>query len=278
MAVRNGFGGRVAHALKVLLVVFFAVLSLYPFVWVLLSSLKDNTDIYANPFGIPRVFHPANYADAWQKANVGAGFGNSMVICVLALALLVVLTAMGSYVLTRVRPNRWLSGFFALGLMIPLHALLIPTLILYKDLQLTDKVAGMVLIYAAVNIPISMFIVSGFMQGIPAELDEAATIDGCGRAGTFFRVILPVATPGVATVATLSFLNIWNDLLFGLVLISTPAKRTLAVCISVLKGSYATQYGLLCAGLAVSILPVILMYLLFQKQIVQGMTAGAVKG
>lgn len=278
MAVRNGFGGRVAHAIKVLFVLFFAVLSLYPFLWVLLSSLKDNTEIYANPFGLPQFFHPENYADAWQKADVGVGFGNSMLVCVLALAILVVITAMGSFVLTRVHPSKLLSGYFALGLMIPLHALLIPTLILYKNLQLTDKALGLVLIYAAVNVPISIFIISGFMQGVPKELDEAATIDGCGRAGTFFRVMLPVATPGIATVATLSFLNIWNDLLFGLVLISTPAKRTLAVCISVLKGSYATQYGLLCAGLAVSIFPVILMYLLFQKQIVQGMTAGAVKG
>lgn len=278
MSVRNGFGGQIAHAVKVVIILLLAVLSLYPFVWVLLSSLKDNTDIYANPFGLPSVLHPENYADAWRKAAVGVGFGNSMLICVLALAVLVVITAMGSFVLTRVRPSKLLTGYFTLGLMIPLHALLIPTLILYKNLQLTDQAAGLVLIYAAVNVPISLFIVSGFMQGLPKELDEAATIDGCGRAGMFFRVILPVSTPGIATVATLSFLNIWNDLLFGLVLISSPAKRTLAVCISVLKGSYATQYGLLCAGLAVSILPVILMYLLFQKQIVQGMTAGAVKG
>lgn len=278
MSVRNGFGGQIAHAIKVVIILLLAVLSLYPFVWVLLSSLKDNTDIYANPFGLPSVLHPENYADAWRKAAVGVGFGNSMLICVLALTVLVVITAMGSFVLTRVRPSKLLTGYFTLGLMIPLHALLIPTLILYKNLQLTDQAAGLVLIYAAVNVPISLFIVSGFMQGLPKELDEAATIDGCGRAGMFFRVILPVSTPGIATVATLSFLNIWNDLLFGLVLISSPAKRTLAVCISVLKGSYATQYGLLCAGLAVSILPVILMYLLFQKQIVQGMTAGAVKG
>ena len=278
MTVRIGVGRQVAHAFKVLFVLFFAVLSLYPFLWVLLSSLKDNTEIYANPFGLPHFFHPENYTDAWQKADVGVGFNNSMLICVLALAIGVVITAMGSFVLTRVRPSKLLSAYFALGLMIPLHALLIPTLILYKNLQLTDKALGMVLIYAAVNVPISIFIISGFMQGIPKELDEAATIDGCGRASTFFRVILPVSTPGIATVATLSFLNIWNDLLFGLVLISTPTKRTLAVCISVLKGSYATQYGLLCAGLAVSILPVILMYLLFQRQIIQGMTAGAVKG
>ena len=266
------FWGRAAHGLKVLFV------SLYPFVWVLLSSLKDNAQIYASPFGLPGVFHWENYADAWDKASVGTGFGNSMFICVLALILLIALTSMGSYVLARIRKSRFLSLYFSLGLMIPIHALLIPTLILYKQLRLTDNPLGLVLVYAAVNVPISMFIINGFMESIPRELDEAATIDGCGRAGIFFRVVLPVAMPGVATVATLSFLNIWNDLVFGLVLISTPARRTLAVCVSVLKGSYATQYGLLCAGLAVSILPVIAMYLLFQKQIVQGMTAGAVKG
>ena len=162
--------------------------------------------------------------------------------------------------------------------MIPVHALLIPSVLIFKRLHLIDHLSGLMIVYTAVNISFAMFIMNGFMEGIPRELDEAATIDGCGRAGIFFHIVFPVAKPGIATVATITFLNCWNDLLLGLVLISTPARKTLSMTISALKGSYVTQYGLLCAGFVISIVPVVFMYLLFQKQVIAGMTAGAVKG
>ena len=219
-----------------------------------------------------------NYAKAWKGAEVGRNFLNSMTVCLATLVILVIITAMGSYILTRVKKSVILDTYFSLGIMIPIHALLIPSVLIFKNLHLTDNLLSLVIMYAAVNVSFSMFVMNGFMKGIPKELDEAATIDGCGKGQIFFRIIMPVAKPGIATVATLAFLNCWNDLLMGLVLISSPQKKTLALAISALKGSYATQYGLLCAGFVISIVPVMLMYLLFQKQVIAGMTAGAVKG
>ncbi len=269
---------KIQGTIKYVFLLLVSVTSLYPFVWVLITSLKDNNDIYGNSFGLPSIFRWENYSEAWKGANAGRAFFNSLFVCLITLVILAVITSMGSYILTRVAKSKLLSTYFSLGLMIPIHALLIPSVLIFKYLKLTDNLFSLILVYTAVNISFSMFIMNGFLKGIPKEIDEAATIDGCGKARVFFQILLPIAKPGLATVATLAFLNCWNDLLLGLVVISTPAKRTLSVAISVLKGSYLTQYGLLCAGFAISIAPVVIMYLLFQKQVITGMTAGAVKG
>lgn len=275
---RRPWQSQLAAICKYGVLVLSSVVCLYPFLWVVLSSLKDNSEIYGDPFGLPASPVFENYAEAWKGADVGRNFLNSMIVCLTTLVVLIIVTAMGSYILTRVKKSVVLDTYFSLGIMIPIHALLIPSVLIFKNLHLTDNLFSLVLMYAAVNISFSMFIMNGFMNGIPKELDEAATIDGCGKGQIFFRVILPVAKPGIATVATLAFLNCWNDLLMGLVLISSPQKKTLSLAISALKGSYATQYGLLCAGFVISIVPVMIMYLLFQKQVISGMTAGAVKG
>ena len=275
---RRSWQSRIAVLCKYVFLILAAVVCLYPFLWVVLSSLKDNSEIYRDPFGIPVSPMFENYAKAWKGAEVGRNFLNSMTVCLATLVILVIITAMGSYLLTRVKKSVILDTYFSLGIMIPIHALLIPSVLIFKNLHLTDNLLSLVIMYAAVNVSFSMFVMNGFMKGIPKELDEAATIDGCGKGQIFFRIIMPVAKPGIATVATLAFLNCWNDLLMGLVLISSPQKKTLALAISALKGSYATQYGLLCAGFVISIVPVMLMYLLFQKQVIAGMTAGAVKG
>lgn len=275
---RRSWQSQLAAICKYGVLVLSSVVCLYPFLWVVLSSLKGNSDIYGDPFGLPVSPMFENYAEAWKGADVGRNFLNSMIVCLTTLVILIMITAMGSYVLTRVKKSMILDTYFSLGIMIPIHALLIPSVLIFKNLHLTDNLFSLILMYAAVNISFSMFIMNGFMNGIPKELDEAATIDGCGKGQIFFRIILPVAKPGIATVATLAFLNCWNDLLMGLVLISSPQKKTLSLAISALKGSYATQYGLLCAGFVISIVPVMIMYLLFQKQVISGMTAGAVKG
>lgn len=269
---------QVFAIMKYLFLTIMAVISLYPFIWVLISSFKDNNSIFGDPFGLPERLLTENYREVWEGADVGRNFLNSMFVCLVTLTILIIVTSMGSYILTRVWKNSFLSIYFSLGIMIPIHALLIPSVLIFKKMGLTDNLSALTLMYTATNISFSMFIMNGFFEGIPKEVDEAATIDGCSRAQIFFRVIFPIAKPGIATVATLAFLNCWNDLLLGLVLISSPQKKTLSLAISALKGSYATRYGLLCAGFVISIIPVVIMYLLFQKQVIAGMTAGAVKG
>lgn len=268
----------VIDVVKYLLLMIGAVISLYPFIWVVISSLKSNNEIYGSPFSLPENPLWENYAEAWKGAYVGRSFINSMLVCIGALLLLIMITSMACYILTRVWQNKFLNGYFSLGIMIPIHALLIPSVLIFKSLHMQDSLFSLILVYVALNISFSMFILNGYLQNIPKELDEAATIDGCSKAQIFFRVILPVAKPGIATVATLAFLNCWNDLLLSLVVISTPQKRTLTMAISALQGSFATDYGLLCSGFVITIVPVVVMYLIFQKQVIAGMTAGAVKG
>ncbi|MDD2970647.1 MAG: carbohydrate ABC transporter permease [Lachnospiraceae bacterium] len=263
---------------KYLILILGSIISLYPFIWVVISSLKNNNEIYGNPFALPQTPNWGNYVQAWKGAYVGRSFVNSILVCMTTLAILIIITAMACYILTRVYQHKILKGYFTLGIMVPIHALLIPSVLIFKFLHMQDNLLSLILIYVAQNVSFSMFILSGYMESIPKELDEAATIDGCTKVQTFFRVILPVAKPGIATVATLAFLNCWNDLLLSLVIIATPAKRTLTMAISALQGSFAANYGLLCAGFVITIIPVVIMYLLFQKQVISGMTAGAVKG
>lgn len=264
--------------IKYVFLILTAVISLYPFLWVLLSSLKDNNGIYGNPFGMPKPAHLENYLTAWNGASVGRSFFNSLLVCLSTLVVLTIIVPMASYAMTRLVRSKVMSVYFLLGLMIPIHSLLIPSVLIFKQLHLQDNLLSLVTVYTAVNISFSIFIMNGFMEGIPREIDEAATIDGCGSIRLFFQVLFPIARPGIATIATLAFLNSWNDLLLGLVLISTPEKRTLSLSISILKGAHITEYGPLCAGFVISIAPVVAMYLLLQKQVIAGMTAGSVKG
>lgn len=275
---RKSWKYQVTTVIKYLFLILVAIVSLYPFIWVLISSFKDNNSIFGDPFGLPVKIAFENYKEVWAGADVGRNFFNSMIVCLTTLVILIIITSMGCYILTRVWKNRFLSTYFSLGIMIPIHALLIPSVLIFKKIGLTDNLFSLVLMYTAINISLSMYIMNGFFDSIPREMDEAATIDGCSRSQIFLRIIFPIAKSGIATVATLAFLNCWNDLLMGLVLISSPQKKTLSLAISALKGSYATRYGLLCAGFVISIVPVVIMYLLFQKQVIAGMTAGAVKG
>ena len=269
---------QILEVIKYVFLTLAAIISLYPFVWVLISSFKDNNAIFGNPFGLPIKIDLVNYKEVWEGVDVGRNFLNSMFVCLITLVVLIIATSMGCYILTRVWRNRFFSAYFSLGIMIPIHALLIPSVLIFKKIGLTDNLLSLILMYTATNISLSMYIMNGFFESIPRQMDEAATIDGCSTEQIFLRIIFPIAKPGIATVATLAFLNCWNDLLMGLVLISSPYKKTLSLAISALKGSYATKYGLLCAGFVISIIPVVIMYLLFQKQVIAGMTAGAVKG
>lgn len=264
--------------IKYFVAIFFAVLSLFPFLWVILNSFKSNKEIFASPFSLPASFGFHNYLEAWSTAKIGNYFLNSMVISFSAVFIMCVLAAMSSYYIARVTKSNKLYGYFMLGIMIPIHAMLIPTFIMLRQVNLLNTRLGLTIVYCAVNLALSVFILVGFMKGIPKEIEEAADIDGANIYQTFWSLILPISKPGIATIATLSFLNTWNDFLYAQVLISNPVLKTLTQGIQNLKGQYSTDYGLMSAGLVITIIPVTVIYILFQEQVVKGMTAGAVKG
>ncbi|QGQ95017.1 carbohydrate ABC transporter permease [Paenibacillus psychroresistens] len=265
-------------SLKYFFLSLYALTTIYPFFWIFTSSLKPNTDIFSKPFALPAHLNFANYVKVLTKAHLGTNFMNSLYICVFSVFIAVLVGSMAAYILARVKPSLILYTYFTLGIMIPIQTILIPSFILLKQFDLINTHLGLIIEYVVGRLPLTIFIMVAFMKTLPKEMEEAALIDGCGRARTFFSIVLPLSKPGLATVATLSFLDCWNEYLFAYVLISSTKLKVITQAIYALRGQYITDYGLLCAGLALMMIPVILMYILFQEQVIKGMTAGAVKG
>ena len=265
------------HIPKYLLLSFAAFFCIIPFAWVLLSSVKSSNEIYISAFGWPREFLWENYGDAWRGAQIAVSFANSLFYSFSSVLLLVLLSSMAAYALARIWKNRAAYQFFTLGIMIPMHAVIIPLLMIFRRLQLVNTRTGIILAYTVAELSFSIFILTAFMKTIPSEMEEAATIDGSGRFRTFFQIILPMAKPGLATIGTFAFINSWNDLLLALVMIAGPQLKTINLACYNLRGQYIQNYGLITAGLVMMIVPVVVIYILFQEQVVKGITAGAVK-
>ncbi len=184
---------------------------------------------------------------------------------------------MAAYVTSRLLRSEILYRYFTIGLMIPGSTLLIPTFIIVKNIGLVYTLPGVILAYSGGSFPITVFMLHGFMKNIPRELEEAAIVDGCSRAGCFWRIILPLSKPGLATVLTLLFLNVWNDYLIDLVVGGKDSLKNLIVSIYYFRTEFKVDYGMTCAGLMFSIIPVAIVYAIFQEQVIVGMTEGAVK-
>lgn len=269
---------RLGVSLRYVVMIVFALTTMSPFLWVVLSSLKTNSEIYGRPFGLPSVLVFENYITAWNSAHIGQNMLNSLIISTSAVFLVVLAGSMAAYVLTRVNPNVFFYTYFTLGIMIPVHTILIPTFILMKTFGLYNTMYGLIILYAVSNLSLTIFILTGFMKSLPREIEEAAILDGCSLPQVFFQIILPISRPGIATVSILTFLNCWNEYLFAYVLISKTDIKTITQGIYALQGTYNTNYGPLTAGLVLAIIPVLIVYVIFQEQVIAGMTAGAVKG
>lgn len=256
----------------------YCLLNLMPLLWMVLASFKTNEEIYSSVLSLPESWSLRNYAAAWGTGGLGSYMLNSVIVTVPTLVIVLTFGSMAAYVLASVWPSRILYGYFVAGIIIPAHVILIPTFILVRALDLTNSLAALVLIYSAGSLPLAVFILVGFMRSIPRELEEAAVIDGAGPATVFFRIILPVSRPGLAVVGTLTFLHCWNEYLFAFVIISERANKTLPQGVYALRGEFTTDYGLLTAGLVISVIPVLVIYVLFQEQFIKGATAGSTVG
>jgi sugar permease (fragment) len=250
---------------------------LIPFLWVVLSSVKSDSEVYGNSFGLPKEWIWSNYVEAWKGAQVAVSFFNSLFYSFASVALLILVAAMASYIIARVWTNKLLYNFFAIGIMIPIHAIIIPMLIIFRKLVLVNTRPGIIIAYTVAELSFSIFVLVAFMKTIPREIEEAAQIDGSSKIRTFFQIIMPISKPGLATIGTFAFINSWNDLLLALVLTSSPMLKTLNLACFNLRGLYVQRYGLISAGLMIMIIPVVIIYIIFQEQVVKGITAGAVK-
>jgi raffinose/stachyose/melibiose transport system permease protein len=265
--------------LKYAILIIIALTNLFPFWWTLLSSVKDTNEIITNSFALPqRVVKWSNYRDSWVSGQLSVAFINTTIVAGVSVVAILLVSSMAAYIVARVRKSLLLYSFFTLGIMVPVQALIVPLFIEMKLFHLTNTRAGLSLVYVAVNFSLCFFILYGFLKTIPSELEEAAVIDGAGNARVFFQIILPIAKPGLATVGIFALLHCWNEFLIPLVLITDSSRNVISQGISNLKGAFVTDYGLLCAGIVIAAIPVVILYILFQEQVVKGMTAGALKG
>lgn len=270
------------RALGAIGLVLFGVSILLPLVWVVFSSLKTGPEVFSSPWGMPKSPQWVNYSHAWQDAGIGRYFFNSLLVTAGTIVILIPVGAMAAYVFARYpfRGSKTLFGAFLGGMMFPNFLVIVPLFFLLKNLHLLDTRIGLVAVYVAYSLSFTIFVLSGFFQTLPAELAEASMIDGCGHAGTFWRVMLPLAKPGLVVVGIFNAIGLWNEYGLALVLINSEENRTLPLGIAnlVMVQHYQSDWGALFAGLVIVMLPVMAVYMVFRDKIHETMLAGAVKG
>jgi raffinose/stachyose/melibiose transport system permease protein len=252
----------------------------FPIIWMLYASLKTTQEWVLNVMALPTTPQFANYVKAFVRGKMGMYFFNSVFNSLVTVGLVVIVAGITGYFLSRYkfRGRNLVYVFFLSGMLFPIYALLIPIFIQFKTLGLHNARYTLLLPYLAFRLPVAIFLIDSFVQGIPTDMEEAAYIDGSTLGGTLFRVILPMCRPVMATVIILSFLDTWNEFPLALVLLSSDKLKTLPVGLTNFTSQYSTDYPQLLAALAITSLPVILLYLFFSRAIIQGVISGAVKG
>ena len=255
------------------------IVILVPIIFLFVNSFKTTAAIFASPWNLPKDFRISNYSNAWIEGGIGGYFLNSIVVTAFTLAIGIILSSMAAYGIQRMK---WkLSGavkmFLLIGLMIPVNATLIPLYIIFSKMHLSNTYVGLVAIYIAFQLPVTIIILSAFLSTIPRAMEEAAVIDGSSLFRAFAQIILPMARPALLTVLIFNFVGTWNELLVALVFISNQIRYTLPVGLTNFAGEYSTQWGPLLAGIFLAMLPAIVIYSIFNARIVSGITAGAIK-
>lgn len=258
------------------------VLTVFPVLWVAVSSFKNDTEILGDPWGLPGALRFENWARAWTEAHIGRYFLNSAIVVAGSLTLTMLFGAAAAYVFARYefRGRQLIYYLFVGGMMFPVFLALVPLYFVVRDVGLFGTWTGLVLVYAGYSLPFTVFFLTAFFRTLPTAVAEAALIDGCGHFRLFFRVMLPMAKPGLISVAIFNFLAQWNQFILPLVLMQGDnSKWVLAQGLSALEVSqgYENDYSGLFAGLTIAMLPVLGVYLLFQRQIQSGLTAGQLK-
>ena len=265
----------------------YAVWLAFPMVWVAYSSLKPDAAIFRDTFALPIAgeLHFDNYSRAWHEAHFGDYFLNSVLVTASAVSLIVALGSMAAYALSRFYHPLGKAAFwlFLAGLMIPAQLAIVPLFFELRSAGLLNSRFGLVLVYTANGLPFAIFILAGFFRTLPRALYEAAVIDGCGEFSAFWRVMLPLAKPGLVTVAIFQFIGVWKEYFYAFMLLGgdpSGQARTLPLGLANLSitAEYRSDYGMLFAGLVLVTVPILVVYVCLQRRIVKGVAAGALKG
>jgi raffinose/stachyose/melibiose transport system permease protein len=263
---------------------FFLVLTsavfLYPMIWLIISSFKSNQELFLSPWNFPEKYSFENYVRAFTQGNIGRYFFNSVIIAAAVVLCVTVLSAMAAYGIIRLRwkLSALVLSIFLIGMMIPAHSTIVPLFSMFNMLKINNKYPAVIIPHIVFAFPIAIFILSGFFSTIPKELEEAAVIDGCSIPAAFLRVICPMTTPSLVTIAVITFIGTWNDLLFPQIFLSDPAKMTLPVGLTAFQGRYSTDYVGMIAAVVITVIPSVILYIILHDRIIEGMTSGAIKG
>lgn len=271
---------KVAKAIIYIFLILMAVLYIVPLLWTFLVSFKTNKEIFTNPFGLPKSIFFDNYSFAWTAGKLGIATLNSFIVCVVTLALSMVIGSMAAFAIGRMKWKlaKPCMTYFLLGMMIPVHCVLIPLFTKTSALGLSNTLTGIIIPYLTFSLPVTIYIMSGFFESMPNELLESACIDGASIFQIFARICLPLARTGLFVTGLMTFVANWNELLLAMVFISDESKKTLPVSLSKFVGPYNTNYSQMFAAIIIAIIPTIIVYCAFSNQIVDGLTAGSVKG
>lgn len=277
---KGGAGDILYQITSQALLLFWAVIVIYPFLWMIYSSFKTEPEISRTPFSLPAELQWDNFSRAWNAANIDSFVLNTLIVMSMSLTGTIIVSAMAAYVLSRFDfpGNRILFLLFTAGLMFPMFLGLVPLYFLMNDLHLRDTYVGLELVYIAYSLPFTIFFLIGFFKTLPGEVAEASIMDGASQVQTFFKVMLPMAKPGLIAMAIFNFLGQWNQFLLPLVLM--PSKPLISQGLNYLsiQQGYQSDYGALFAAMTITMVPTLAIYVLFQRRLESGLTAGALKG
>jgi raffinose/stachyose/melibiose transport system permease protein len=275
-------GKKTGKVLSYILLIIACVAFVFPFYLMILNSFKSNGEILASPFSLPTSINFAQFGDVIQKMNLSITFMNSLLITVGSVFLILLFSSMCAYYMVR-NNTKFNNGFFGLlvvSMVIPFQTVMIPLMVIYgAKLNLIDSIPRLLLIifYAGFGSTLSVFFYHGFIKSIPLELEEAALIDGCTRIKTFFKIIFPMLGPTSFTVAILNVMWIWNDYLLPSLLLNREELYTMPIKMKVFNGTYMNNWELLIPALLLTILPVLIVYFIAQKKIIEGVMSGSIK-
>jgi len=289
----HGVSDKVYKGFIYVVLIALAIIIIVPVAWAFMASVKQDIEFYGNPWALPKGFYLENFVNAWQKAKMGSYMLNSVIVTVIALALLLVIALPAAYVLARYKfkGSVILNMMFMAGLFINVNYIVVPIFLMLNN---GDKIVRsflghpiflnnlfiLALVYAAMALPFTVYLLAGYFKSLPREFEEAASVDGAGYFRTMVQIIMPMAKPSIVTVILFNFLSFWNEYIISMTLLTKPGLRTLPVGLMNLMAAQksAVQYGQMYAGLVIVMLPTLILYILVQKKLTQGMTMGGLKG
>jgi N-acetylglucosamine transport system permease protein len=279
---RRSFGDFIFLTTSQIMLIFWSIVVIFPFLWMIATSFKTDMEIMTDPFGFPKELQWDNFSRAWTTAHIGTYVGNTLIVLAMSLTGTLLVSAMAAYVLSRFEfpGNRALFLLFTAGLMFPMFLGLVPLYFLMDDLHLRNTYVGLALVYIAYSLPFTIFFLMGFFKTLPGEVAEAAIVDGAGQYQTFFHIMLPMAKPGLIAMGIFNFLGQWNQFLLPLVLMQSESRYVLSQGLNfmAIQQGYDNDYSALFAAMTITMVPSLIIYILFQRRLESGLTAGALKG